>query len=170
MISTPRLRLVELRSGDADELFDAITPAVARFMAWELPASRSSLRARLESVAQDPAAGGINLVVRRLDDEACLGRTGIEDPLAECPEVGLWLRESAHGRGYGTEVVRALVGWAGVELGKAAFTYPVAIGNVASRRIAERLGGRVVASRSGPKYASVVYRIPAPCPSRTGSA
>ena len=38
--------------------------------------------------------------------------------------------------------------------------YPVAIQNIASRRIAEILHGEIIGNRTNPKYDSFVYRIP----------
>jgi hypothetical protein len=40
------------------------------------------------------------------------------------------------------------------------FIYPVAIQNIASRRIAENIHGEIIGNRTNPKYDSVVYRIP----------
>ncbi len=84
----------------------------------------------------------------------------LEDADSVSPELGLWLKESAHGQGFGREVVAALVEGGHATLGKGSFTYPVAIENVASRRIAESLHGEIVGNRTNPKYDSVVYRIP----------
>jgi len=50
--------------------------------------------------------------------------------------------------------------WVSEELNPDCFEYPVAEENVASRRIAESLGGVIVSRRTNPKYLSVVYRIP----------
>ncbi len=83
-----------------------------------------------------------------------------EDADSVSPEVGLWLKESAHGQGFGTEVVAALIQWGHATLGKESFIYPVAVQNTTSRRIAEKLGGEIIATRQNPKYDSVVYRIP----------
>ena len=83
-----------------------------------------------------------------------------EDAESAAPELGLWLKESAHGQGFGSEVVASLVEWGHATFGKEYFTYPVAIRNTASRRIAEKLRGEIVGSRTNPKYDSVVYRIP----------
>ena len=76
------------------------------------------------------------------------------------PELGLWLKESVHGQGFGLEVVATLVEWGHATLGKASFIYPVAVQNTASRRIAEKLRGEIIGNRKNPKYESVVYRIP----------
>ena len=69
-------------------------------------------------------------------------------------------KESAHRQGFGREVVAALVEWGHAALGKESFIYPVAIQNIASRRIAENLHGEIIGNRTNPKYDSVVYRIP----------
>ena len=75
-------------------------------------------------------------------------------------ELGLRLKESAHGQGFGREVVAALVKWGHATLGKERFIYPVAVQNTARRRIAENLHGEIIDNRTNPKYDSVVYRIP----------
>jgi len=76
------------------------------------------------------------------------------------PELGLWLKESAHGQGFGREVVAALVAWGHATFGKGSFIYPVAVQNTASRRIAEKLYGEIIGTLTKPKYECVVYRIP----------
>ena len=91
-----------------------------------------------------------------------------EDADSVSPELGLWLKESVHGQGFGREVVASLVQWGHTSLGKESFTYPVAVQNTASRRIAEKLHGEIIGNRTNPKYDSVVYRIPfyeSPCSS-----
>jgi RimJ/RimL family protein N-acetyltransferase len=57
--------------------------------------------------------------------------------------------------------VSAVVEWATKTLAKHRFLYPVAVENLASRRIAEKLNGEIVGTRQNPKYESVVYEI---CP------
>ena len=84
----------------------------------------------------------------------------LEDADSVSPEIGLWLKESAHGQGFGREVVAALVRWGHATLDKGSFIYPVATQNTTSRRIAENLHGEIIGNRANPKYDSVVYRIP----------
>ncbi len=84
----------------------------------------------------------------------------LEDAHSVCPEMGLWLKESAHGQGLGRKVVTELVEWGQAFLGKGCFIYPVAVQNIASRRIAENLGGEIIGTRKNSKYDSVIYRIP----------
>jgi RimJ/RimL family protein N-acetyltransferase len=81
-----------------------------------------------------------------------LGETGLYeiDWHAGVAEVGYWLRESARGQGYATEAAQTLLRYA-ASLGLRTFEAHIALDNVASRRIAERLG-----------FAINRYRMPSP--------
>jgi RimJ/RimL family protein N-acetyltransferase len=157
-IETARLSLRRFEMADAEDVFRCITPAVTRFMAWDPPAFED-YRARCETLVRDGGRTEVQFVIRRTGE--CLGVTAVERPQDELPELGIWMKETAHGQGYGREAVEALARWASAAWDRAGFLYPVALENVASRRIAEGLGGEVIANRSGRKYDSVVYRIPA---------
>jgi len=149
--------------GDAAEVFAAITPTLTRFMAWEPPASPSAFAAVWQAWLQATDAGtDFHFVARRHSDGRFLGLVGVHTARSECPELGVWMREDMYGRGYGGEAVEAVVTWAVQALQPKGFVYPVAEQNAASRRIAERLGGRIVMRRPEPKYAALVYRIPLP--------
>jgi RimJ/RimL family protein N-acetyltransferase len=159
VIRTRRLQLSQFRMMDAQEVFGCITPGVAKFMPWE-PPSWSEYLTRCEKRVRAPEPDKFSFVIRRLNGGECLGMASLEDADSVSPELGLWLKESAHGRGFGREVVASLVEWGHASLGKRTFTYPVAVQNIASRRIAESLHGEIIGNRKNPKYDSVVYRIP----------
>ena len=159
VIQSSRLQLSQFQMMDAQEIFRCITPAIARFMPWE-PPSWSEYVTRCEKRVQAPETNKFSFVIRRLDSRECLGMASLEDADSVSPELGLWLKESAHGQGFGQEVVAALVEWGHATFGKESFFYPVAVQNTASRRIAEKLHGEIIGSRKNPKYDSVVYRIP----------
>jgi RimJ/RimL family protein N-acetyltransferase len=109
---------------------------------------------------QAPELNTFSFVIRRRDSQECLGMTAVEACDTESPELGLWMKESAHGQGFGREVVAAVAEWAHKTLGKKSFIYPVAVQNIASRRIAEGLHGEIIGNRTSPKYDSVIYKIP----------
>lgn len=100
----------------------------------------------------------LHFVARSLADGRCLGLVGLHAAKTACPEIGIWIREDVHG--IGREAVAAVAAWASEEFNPDCFEYPVAEENVASRRIAEGVGGSIVETRSNSKYISVVYRIP----------
>ena len=161
LIRSARLQLSPFQMADAEEVFACITPAIARFMRWEPPRSLNEYKAHREARlrANDPSA--FSFVVRRSDTMECLGITGLDNADQPTPELGIWLKEAAHRHGYGTEAVRAVAEWATKTLAKECFLYPVAVENLASRRIAEKLNGEIVGTRRNPKYESIVYQI---CP------
>ena len=159
VIRSPRLQLSQFQMTDAAEVFACITPGVAKFMRWE-PPTWSEYVARCEKRVQAPEPNNFSFVIRRLDNRECLGMAGLEDADSVSPELGLWLKESVHGQGFGREVVSAMTEWGHHALGKEGFIYPVAVQNTASRRIAESLHGEIVGNRTNPKYEAVVYRIP----------
>jgi RimJ/RimL family protein N-acetyltransferase len=159
VIQSPRLQLSQFQMTDAQDVFACITPAISKFMPWE-PPSWNEYVARCEKRVQAPEPNNFTFVNRRLDNKECLGLASLEDADAASPEVGLWLKESAHGQGFGREVMAALVEWGHETFGKEGFIYPVAVQNIASRRIAESLHGKIIGDRTNPKYDSVVYRIP----------
>jgi RimJ/RimL family protein N-acetyltransferase len=158
VIQSPRLQLSLFQMRDAPEVFGCITPAIAKFLPWE-PPSWNEYVTRCESRVQAPETNNFSFVIRRLDNAECLGMASFENADSDSPELGLWIKESAHKQGIGGETVAALVEWGHASRGKGSFIYPVAKQNIASRRIAEHLRGEIIGSRSNPKYDSVIYRI-----------
>ena len=144
---------------DAQDVFRCITPAITKFMPWE-PPTWSEYLARCEKRVQAPEPNQFSFVIHRLDNRECLGMASFECADSVSPELGLWLKESAHGQGFGREAVAALIEWGHATLGKESFIYPVAVQNTPSRRIAEKLHGEIIGSRKKPKYDAVIYRIP----------
>jgi RimJ/RimL family protein N-acetyltransferase len=161
LIRSARLQLSPFKMADVEEVFECITPAIARFMRWEPSKSLNEYKAHQEARLQANDQSVFCFVIRRSDTMECLGIAGLDEVDQPTPELGIWLREAAHGHGYGTEAIKALAEWATKTLGKESFLYPVAVENVASRRIAEKLNGEIVGTRRNPKSESVVYEI---CP------
>jgi RimJ/RimL family protein N-acetyltransferase len=159
VIESARLRLSQFQITDAKEVFGCITPTITRFMRWE-PPTWGEYMARCEERLRASNPNILSFVIRRRDSNECLGMAGLEGSDRPSPELGLWIKESAHRQGFGREVVAALAGWAHKDLGKESFIYPVAVQNTASRRIAEGFQGEIIGHGTNPKYQSVVYRIP----------
>lgn len=158
-IETPRLGLARFQMSDASDLFQCISLPMTKFMAWD-PPSADAYQSRCEALCDTADAVEMQFVIRRKDTGECLGLAGAERLGEPLPELGIWMKPSAHGQGYGREAMRAIVSWASREWQPDGFVYPVATGNTASRKIAEGLNGSVVARKTGSKYNSVVYRIP----------
>ncbi len=97
-------------------------------------------------------------------DGSFLGCAGLHHPNTKTPELGIWLKKSAHGQGFGKEAMTALKKWADANVTYDYILYPVDEKNTASRRIAESLGGKIAReydeiNMSGAKHHLVEYRI-----------
>lgn len=161
-LQSARLWLRPFSAADAGEVYDAITPTLTRFMAFDPPASRAAFAVIWQGWLLTIAQGSdLTFVLRHRQTEAFIGLAGLHEVQAPEPELGIWVAEPVQGHGYGCEAVRAVATWCSETFAPAAFRYPVAEANHASRRIAQIMGGEIVAHETTPKYASVVYRIPA---------
>ena len=72
-----------------------------------------------------------------------LGCMALEDLDQKNPEMGGWLKKSAHGHGYGREAVAALKKWADKNLQYDHILWPCASLNTPSRKLAESMGGKI---------------------------
>src|SRR5258708_38181423 len=95
VIQSPRLHLTQFQMMDAREVFGCITPAIATFMPWE-PPSWSQYATRCEKRVRAPEPDTFSFGIRRLDNRECLDMASSEDANSVSPELGLWLKESAH--------------------------------------------------------------------------
>ncbi len=88
-----------------------------------------------------------------------MGLCGLDRLMDEVPQLGIWIKESPHGHKYGCEAVDALVGYALDDLNRQRLIYPVAEENWASRKVVERLGGKIVDIVQQAKYRAVIYHL-----------
>lgn len=166
-LSSKRLALTAFVPDDAAEIFAAVTPTLTRFMAFEPSPSLDAFAGVWRAWLPQMAAGTeLILVVRSKATGEFLGVAGLHGIGNAEPEAGIWIKESAHGLGYGREAVAAAITWAGRALAVPAFLYPVVEANRPSRRLAESLGGVAIGTRrlrksAGIEYPEVVYRVPA---------
>jgi RimJ/RimL family protein N-acetyltransferase len=165
-LTSLRLSLRSFTAADAAESFAATTPTLTRFMSWDpspsLEAFADVWRAWLPRIA---SGTDLPLAIRLKTTAEFLGMAGLHHIGSPEPEIGIWIKEAAHGLGYGREAIAAIIAWAREKVGAAAFIYPVAVPNHPSRHLAESLGGALVGTRqlrkpSGMVLDEVVYRIP----------
>ena len=161
-ITSQRLALRPFTAADANEAFACITPTLTRYLSFEPASTPAEFEAVWRGWLREIAAGtDFNFTLRERTSGRFTGLLGLHRARDAEPELGIWIREDVHGQGYGREAVAALAAWAAETFAPKSFSYPVAEANTASRRIAEGLGGVVVEQQQRPKYAAVIYRIPA---------
>lgn len=167
-IEGKRIRLVPASEHFAEEIFREFTSDITTYM---LPKAADDISETLEflryCVEVRQAKKELIFAICSKASEKFLGMCGLHgrDSMLE-PELGIWLKKSAHGNGYGREAIETLMTWAQATIKLEAFIYPVDKRNIPSRNIPEALGGVIIAekqevNRSGNLLDEVVYRIPA---------
>jgi [ribosomal protein S5]-alanine N-acetyltransferase len=86
------------------------------------------------------------LVLAILEEEKSefLGLAGLHNIKSKTPEIGIWIKKSAHGNKYGLEAITAFIHWAKTNIDYTHLRYPVDKRNIASRRIPEMNGGIIM--------------------------
>jgi [ribosomal protein S5]-alanine N-acetyltransferase len=145
-IEGSRLRLVAIADTFENDIFQEFTCEITRYM---VPPSAKDITETRQFIA-DSKRGmkiGNNLqfaIVSKPTGEflGCCGLHG-EDKI-RTPDLGIWIKKSAHGRGYGREAIHTLVRWSWHNIDLDYLMYPVDRQNRASCKIPESLGGVVI--------------------------
>ncbi|CAI0831552.1 MULTISPECIES: GNAT family N-acetyltransferase [Serratia] len=160
-VDTDRLLIAPFTAADADDVYQAITPTLTRFMNFEPEESPEAFANVWQGWLPLIREGEEAMFIARLrDGKGFVGMGGVHNLHSATPELGIWVKESLHGQGYGREIVQAMALWASERYRPQHFLYPVAEQNAPSRRIAESLGGVVAGRRENIKYDCVVYHLP----------
>lgn len=146
VIPGDRIRLVTIDSKFERDIFQEFTDEVTVYMIPS-PAKNIEETRSFISASRDGIKVGYNLqfvIVAKLTGEF-LGNCGLHgENSVKTPEIGIWLKKDAHGKGYGREAVYTLVNWTKNNLNLDYFVYPVDRRNVPSRKIPESLGGEII--------------------------
>jgi len=149
-LSTDRLRLRPFDDGDADALFALHSNAyVLRY--WDSPPWTERGRAeRFIAACRQMADDGTGArpAVDRLSDGAFLGWCGLVrwNPDHRSASLGFCFADAAWGHGYATEAAGALLRWAFDTLDLNRVQAETDTRNLASARVLEKLGMRLVAT------------------------
>jgi RimJ/RimL family protein N-acetyltransferase len=167
-ITTERLILRPVTSAFAERIFVEFTPEITRFLIARSPQHISETEKFIAETTERRLRGNdLSLAILAKGSEEYLGGCGLHGrDNAREPELGIWVKKSAQGRGIGREAVAGVRDWAERHLIVDAFIYPVDRKNTSSRRIAESLGGVIVRyeaikTMSGGELDAVIYRITA---------
>jgi RimJ/RimL family protein N-acetyltransferase len=148
-ILTERLRLRRSRPEDAEAIsVYRSDPDVSRHQGWDRT-DPDSVRADLEEMsgrAPGEVGGWVQFTVEERDEGRLVGDIGLS-PAAGEPgviKVGYTMAPSSQGLGYATEAVGALVVYAFDTLGVEVVRAYAGADNIASIRVAEKVGLRLV--------------------------
>lgn len=142
-IESERLVLVPITLDYADDIFRYFTDEVTKYMGPKPSSSIDETKAFISSSITTMTSGtNIQMVILLKDSNEFIGCAGLHD-INNIPELGIWIKMSAHGNGYGKEAIHAFYDWACRNIEFDYITYPVDKRNDASRKIPESLGGVV---------------------------
>lgn len=138
-IKTERLELVNISLHFYQAIFENFTPKVATFM-YPAPFENISIVRSFIDTAINKNNEGLDfqLVITTKENEF-IGLIGLHHIDREIPEFGIWIKESAWGKGYGKEAVHGLYNIAKNQLKYDIIKYPVDVNNVSSKKIPESL-------------------------------
>lgn len=165
IIHTDRLVLKPISPAYREMIFRGFTEAVARYT-YPQPSGDMADTDRFiaDSTEEMVREENLQMVAITRDTGEFVGCMGVHH-LSDRPELGIWLQESAWGKGYGYEAIVGLRDWAERYLEYKYLAYPVCKENTASRRLAEKLGGElepkecIFENMRGEKHLGVAYRI-----------
>lgn len=143
-METERLRLVPVTTAYAEQIFLEYREPVIQYMNYGPPENLEVLKERIiKREAEMKEGSKLSMVVLLKKSHEFLGRFALEDLDQKNPEIGGWLKKSAHGNGYGKEAAAALKQWADKNLGYDHLIWSCVTMNTPSRKLAESLGGKV---------------------------
>jgi [ribosomal protein S5]-alanine N-acetyltransferase len=165
-VKTPRLLLAPIAMDYVKDMFVEFTLEITRYMVPKSPEKISEIEAFVtESLAGLRQGTNLQMVILDKATQEFMGCAGLHDLDSQSPELGVWLKQSAHGQGFGFEAMAALKKWADEHLSYRVLVYPVDEANIPSRRIPEKLGGTIIRqqvekSLSGRDLHILTYEIP----------
>jgi [ribosomal protein S5]-alanine N-acetyltransferase len=146
-VETGRLLFQPVSEKYKFEICKEFTPEVTRFMPFS-PTGDIKMTEAFIANSQQQLLNGSNLhfcMVNKNTNEF-IGCCGLHNVDTAAIEIGLWIKENAWSKGFGTETVKALIYFAGEQFKYNYLIYPVDAKNLASRNIPEKLGFSIFGS------------------------
>lgn len=164
-IESERLKLIPTSKEYAQGIFKEFSDDLTVFM-YPKPAKKINETLSFINLARQAMGKGEQLqvvILNKITGEF-IGHGGISSLNTNTPELGIWIKKSAHGHKYGSEAVKALKEWIDKNKSYKYIIYPVDKRNIPSRKIAESLGGVIEdeykkESMAGRILDEVEYRI-----------
>lgn len=141
-LHTERLKIVPLSEKYKQEIFIEFTPAITRYMFPKSPETIDDTQTFINASLMNMKKG-TEMIWAILQENEFVGVCGAHKLDSPAPELGIWLKKSAHGKGYGREAMSAVYEWVTKNYSYEYIMYPVDRNNISSRKIAESLGGTI---------------------------
>jgi len=139
-IKTERLTLQPVDDPYIDDILEHFTSEITRYMPFSPKGNRNDIVSFVNE-SKRTLSENTDLVMAVLDSNGdFVGCCGIHNITKESIELGLWLKKSSQGKGFGTEIITKLVEFLENNFVFQYILYPVDEQNISSRKIPEKLG------------------------------
>ncbi len=151
IIKSERLQLISVSLKYAEVICKEFTAKITEHMWPSAPKTQEEINQHISEKQLNMQEGTeIALAILNKENQDFLGYVCLHQANTKTPELGIWLKRSAHGFHYGFEAVNLLKTWAETNLSYDYLKYPVVKHNIPSRKLAEKMGGII---QSEVKYA-----------------
>lgn len=143
-IESNRISMIPITVKYAEQIYKEFTPEITKYMKPRSPKNIEETYKYLKTTQVRMEKGeDLLLAVLKKDDKEFLGQCGIHDLNSPTPSLGIWIKKSAQGNGYGREAISLAKKWCDENIKYKYLKYPVDKRNVGSRKIAEALNGEI---------------------------
>ena len=147
IIHTGRVILQPVSNGFKLDICREFTPEITRYMPFTPTNDIKDTEDFIAHSAEELISGkAIHFCILKAETNEFLGCCALDHIDSRAVEIGLWLKKSAHGNGFGTDTVKALIDFAEQNIDFDYLFYPVDKNNYASRNIPQKLGFFVATS------------------------
>lgn len=159
-IETNRLRMIPISMKYRNVIFSEFTEEVTAYMFPRAPEKIEDTEAFITgSIAKNTKGLELQLVILDKESGDFIGCGGLSALNTKTPELGIWIKKSAHGNKYGREAVQGMKGWGDVNIPYEYMRYPVAKDNIPSKKIALSLGGVLSDEYDKKMLTGITHRI-----------
>lgn len=142
IIVSERLIQVPISEKYIKDIFDNFTSEITTYMYPQPSGDIKDVEAFVRSSMEGLSNGSnLQLVILDLKTDEFLGCSGLHHANERTPELGIWLKKTAHNNAYGLEAIHAIIEWAKENVEFDYIKYPVDENNHPSRRIPEKHAG-----------------------------
>jgi ribosomal-protein-alanine N-acetyltransferase len=165
IIKTKRLKLIPTSGKYSQEIFREFTDEITNFMipktAKKIEETLSFIRTSRNKMKKREE---MQVVILNKHTNEFLGHGGAHGLNTDTPSLGIWIKKSAHNHKYGREAIHGLKDWIDKNFTYKYIKYSCEKRNIGSRKIAESLGGTIIAeykktSMPGKELNYIEYRI-----------
>jgi RimJ/RimL family protein N-acetyltransferase len=141
-LDSERLHLFPISKKYAQSMCKEFTPEITEYMWPSSPKTLDEIEQHI-STQREKMKNGVEVALAMVEksNDDFIGYVNLHNADSQTPELGLWVKKSSQGHGFGFEAINQLKQWAEQNLEYDYLKYPVVRHNISSCKLAEKLGG-----------------------------